>query len=87
MGKSCARSALIAVLTTTDPVKLSAVQALLTSADIESEVFDRAAGGLWTSIIPLRLMIANEDRAKARTILTESGWVAAGDGDWDLVVA
>jgi hypothetical protein len=56
--------AVIALLTTTDPVKVGAIQALLRSAGVESEVFDRAAGTLWTSIIPLRLMIANGDAAK-----------------------
>jgi hypothetical protein len=74
----------IALLTTTDPIKLSAAQAILRSADIQSTVFDRAAGTLWTSIIPMRLMIAAEDAPKARTALTEARWIAAGDGEWDL---
>ena len=75
---------MIALLTTTDPVKLSAAQAILRSAGIRSTVFDRAAGTLWTSIIPMRLMIAAEDAPKARTALTEARWVAGADGEWDL---
>ena len=75
----------MALLTTTDPIKLSAAQSLLRSAGVDSEVFDRAAGTLWTSIIPLRLMIAGGDEARARRALTEAHWVAAGDGEWDFV--
>ncbi len=78
---------MIALLTTTDPVKLSAAQAILMGADIESAVFDRAAGTLWTSIIPMRLMVANEDAPRARRALTEARWVAASDGEWDFVGA
>ena len=74
----------IALLTTTDAVKLSAAQAILQSAGIESVVFDRAAGTLWMSIIPMRLMVATDAAAKARAVLTEARWVAAGDGEWDL---
>ena len=74
----------IALLTTVDPVKLSAVEALLRSADIKSVVFDRAAGTLWTSIIPMRLMVATDDATKARTVLIQARWVVAGDGEWDL---
>ncbi len=78
---------MIALLTTTDPVKLSAAQAILLGAEIESAVFDRAAGTLWTSIIPQRLMVAAEDVPKARRALAEARWVAASDGDWDYVGA
>ncbi len=78
---------MIALLTTTDPVKLSAIQAILLGADIQSLVFDHAAGTLWTSIIPMRLMIATEDGPGARRALSYSGWVAAGDGEWDFVEA
>jgi hypothetical protein len=77
----------IALLATTDSVKLSAIQAILLGAAIQSLVFDRAAGMLWTSIIPLRLMIATEDGPGARRALSYSGWVAASDGEWDFVEA
>ena len=75
---------MIAILTTTDPIKLSAARALLNQAEVESEVFDSAAGGLWRSIIPQRLMIDDEDAARARWALRGAGFVEASDGDWDL---
>ncbi len=78
---------MIALLTTTDPVKVSAAQAILLGADIQSAVFDRAVGMLWTSIIPLRLMVATEDAPRARRALAEAYWVSASDGDWDFVGA
>jgi hypothetical protein len=74
----------IALLTTTDAIKLGAVRALLSSQGIATEEFDSAAGALWRSIIPLRLMVAEADADGARALLREAGFVAAGDGDWDL---
>lgn len=75
---------MIALLTTTDPVKLSAARALLADADISTQVFDAAAGSLWTSIIPMRLMIGDDDLVRARWAMRSGGFVEAGDGDWDL---
>ncbi|HLZ84590.1 MAG TPA: DUF2007 domain-containing protein [Caulobacteraceae bacterium] len=75
---------MFAILTTTDPVKLSAAQALLAGETIESAVFDTAAGGLWTAIIPMRLMIDEADAARARGVLRAAGFTEAADGDWDL---
>lgn len=71
-------------MTTTDPVKLSAAQALLAGETIESAIFDTAAGGLWTAIIPMRLMIDEADAARARGALRAAGFTEAADGDWDL---
>ena len=75
---------MIALLTTTDPVKLSAVQALLAAEGLESAVFDSAAGGLWRSIIPFRLMVDEAELSRARRTLRTAGFVQAADGDWDL---
>ncbi len=75
---------MIAILTTTDAIKLSAAQALLAGAGIEALVFDSAAGGLWRSIIPFRLMIDAADAGRARWALRGGGFVEAADGDWDL---
>jgi hypothetical protein len=75
---------LIAVLTTTDQVKLGAVRALLAGEGVASEVFDQAAGALWRSVIPLRLMVADGDQDDARRVLRQAGFVEAKDGDWDL---
>jgi len=75
---------MIAILTTTDEVKLGAVRALLAGEDVASEVFDRAAGSLWRAVIPMRLMVADKDADSARRILRLAGFVEAKDGDWDL---
>jgi hypothetical protein len=75
---------LIALMTTTDAVKLSAARALLTGDGVESAVFDSAAGNLWRAIIPQRLMIAEADLAQARMVLHAAGFREAADGDWDL---
>ncbi len=75
---------MIALMTTTDAVKLSAVQALLGGEGIEAEVFDAAAGALWRAVIPMRVMIADDDLPRARRALAQAGFREAGDGDWDL---
>jgi hypothetical protein len=74
----------IALITTTDVIKLSAVRSLLQQAGVECETFDVAAGALWQAIIPLRLMVSEADAAEARRMLREAGFVEASDGDWDL---
>ncbi len=75
---------MIALMTTTDAVKLSAVQALLGGEGIAAEVFDAAAGALWRAVIPMRVMIADDDLPRARRALVQAGFREAGDGDWDL---
>jgi hypothetical protein len=75
---------MIALLTTTDQVKLGAVRSLLAGEGVAFEVFDQAAGALWRAVIPLRLMVADDDAANARRILRQAGFVEAADGDWDL---
>jgi hypothetical protein len=77
---------MLVILTTTDAIKLTAVQAVLEGAGVAAEVFDSAAGGLWRSIIPQRLMIDDADDSPARRALREAGFIEAGDGDWDLRV-
>lgn len=74
----------IAVLTTIDRVKLSAAQALLRAEAIDFQVFDTAAGGLWTAIIPIRLVVDDKDLSRAKWALRGAGFVEAADGDWDL---
>ena len=75
---------MIALLTTIDPVKLSAVRALLTGEGISSEVFDAAAGALWRAVIPMRLVVGEADADDARRVLRQAGFIEAADGDWDL---
>jgi hypothetical protein len=71
-------------MTPTDAIKLSAAQALLAGENVESAVFDAAAGGLWRAIIPMRLMVDDGDAGRARWALRAAGFVEAADGDWDL---
>jgi hypothetical protein len=78
---------MIALLTTTDSVKLAAVSALLADGGVTCETFDSGAGGLYPSIIPRRIMVADEDAASARRLLRQAGFVEAKDGDWDLAGA
>ena len=72
------------LIRTTDALKVSAIEALLRGAGVDCEVFDRAAGSLWSAIIPIRIMVADADRARAGRLLREAGFVEAGDGEWDL---
>ncbi len=75
---------MMTLLQTTDALKVTAVGALLRGAGIPFETFDTAAGSLWSAIIPLRVMVTQQDHASARRVLREAGFVEAGDGDWDL---
>jgi len=72
-------------MTTTDRIKLSAAHALLAAESVESAIFDTAVGGLWSAIIPMRLMIDEDDLPRARWALRAAGFAQAADGDWDLV--
>ncbi len=75
---------MIALIRSTDTIKLSAVRALLEGEGIEVLSFDDAAGALWAGLIPVRLMVEEGDADKARRILREAGFVEGKDGDWDL---
>ncbi len=79
--------AMITLVRTTDALKVTALDALLRGAGIECEVFDRAAGSLWSAIIPIRVMVADTDGARARRLLRDAGFVEAADGEWDLAQA
>ena len=48
---------MIALIRTTDKIKLGAVRALLEGEGLETQTFDDAAGALWAGIIPVRLMV------------------------------
>ncbi len=58
---------MVEILTTSDPVRLSFLQALLADAGIESFVFD--GQGPWPGAIPSRLMVSADDEAAARQVL------------------
>jgi len=75
---------MITLVTTLDPIKISAIRAILDSEGVANETFDTAAGDLWRAVIPVRVMVADADRDRARRVLREAGFVEARDGDWDL---
>ncbi len=76
---------MIAFLTTTDRVKLSAVQAVLAQAGLNPRVFDQAMSGLYGRAVPLRLMLEEHEAVAARLAMRGAGFAEAADGDWDLV--
>jgi hypothetical protein len=61
------------VLKTNDPVMLSYAQVVLADARIECFVFDQHASVMDGSlgILPRRLMVADDDFERARTVLRE----------------
>lgn len=63
------------VLLTNDPVRLSAAEAALTAAGLRHQTFDAAASVMDGSIgaIPRRLVVAADDEAEARAVLTAVG--------------
>lgn len=64
-----------AVLTTNDPVLLNFATALLAEAGIDCVTFDANASLMDGSIgaIPRRLMVADDDHARAARVLREAG--------------
>lgn len=60
------------ILRTTDPILLSFAESMLAAEGIEAAVFDLHASAVEGSIsaIPRRLMVADEDEARARAIIT-----------------
>lgn len=75
---------MIEVLRTADRIKLSAAVAVLQEAGVAAETFDLAAGSMWGTAIPVRLMVEDAEVAAARAALRAAGWREASDGDWDL---
>jgi len=60
---------------TNDPVLVSAIEALLNSADIPHMVLDRNMSVLEGSIgiLPRRILVDEEHVARARTLLADAG--------------
>lgn len=60
---------------TNDPVLVSAVGALLDGAGIKHVVFDRNMSVLEGSlgVLPCRMLVADDDIAAARRVLTDAG--------------
>lgn len=57
------------LLSTSDPVRLSYLQATLADAGIGSVVFDAGAGAIWPGAFPSRLMVDEADASRARWIV------------------
>jgi hypothetical protein len=70
------------VATSNDPVRLSFLTALLADAGIGSVLLDQHMSAVEGSIgaIPRRLVVATEDYAQARRVLTEAGEAWGGPG-------
>jgi len=62
------------LLRSNDPVRLSWAEALLAAAGIESVIADRHTSIIEGSIgaIPRRILVADEDLARARRLLAEA---------------
>jgi len=62
------------VATTTDPVRLSFLRALLADAGIDTIVLDAHISAMEGGIgaFPRRLAVLNEDEARARSVLREA---------------
>ena len=71
---------MFAILKTNDPVILNFAEVLLRDAGIDAVVFDREMSNMDGNlgILPRRLMVADEDVDRARTVL------GAGMGDAQL---
>ncbi len=63
------------LLRTNDQVRLSFVEAILAAAGIETVVLDQHTSVIEGSIgaIQRRIMVANRDHARARTMLADAG--------------
>jgi hypothetical protein len=71
------------LIRSTDPVRLSFLTALLADAGIDALLLDTHASIMQGSLdlLPQRLMVDDDDLARARRILVEAGIVAA-EHDW-----
>lgn len=69
---------MIEILRTNDLVTISAVESLLRAAEIGCFVADENMSAVEGSLgfLPRRLLVADEDQAPARALLTEAGFGA-----------
>jgi len=63
---------MIEIESTSDPVRLSFVQAVLSAADVPYYVFEPHVGGLWPGAVATRVMVSDRDAAAARAALAAS---------------
>jgi hypothetical protein len=60
------------LLSTSDAVRLSFLRAVLADAGIRTVVLDAGAGSLWGSAVAPRLMVDEDDLARARRLVDEA---------------
>lgn len=71
------------ILRTNDPVLLSYATALLGGLGLNSVVADEYMAGLSIGAWPRRILVDDDDQARARRILADAGlsaWLVAPDG-------
>ena len=64
------------LLSITDPVRLTYLESLLKGAGVHYAVHDRHMANLMIGaghLVPMRIMVAAEDVAQAKRVLTEAG--------------
>jgi hypothetical protein len=62
----------IELIKTSNPIRISFLQAVLADAGIETFVADAGAASLWGSTIPARLMVDDADLARARRLIADA---------------
>jgi Putative prokaryotic signal transducing protein len=62
---------MVELTTSTNPIRISFLRAMLADAGIESFLADVGAASLWGSAIPARLMVGEADLARARRLIAE----------------
>jgi hypothetical protein len=62
----------IELIKTSNPVRISFLQAVLEGAGVATFVADAGAASLWGSTIPARLMVDEADLARARRLIADA---------------
>jgi len=60
------------LLATSDAIRLSFLRAVLSDAGIKTVVLDAGAGSLWGAAVATRLMVEDDDFARARRTVDEA---------------
>lgn len=63
---------MIELIKTTNPVRVSFLQAVLADAGIATFVADTGAASLWGATIPARLMVDEADLARAKRLIADA---------------
>jgi hypothetical protein len=63
---------MVELIKTSNPVRISFLRAVLSEAGIDSFVADAGAASLWGSTIPARLMVDEDDLARAKWLIANA---------------